>query len=296
MLNSATPGVSVEETTKLPYSVAFIETAMPAFIGYTERIPANYKGVLRISSLLDYEQNFGKANKESIQLKDVEGKGTTLVAPDAQFLMYYSLQMYFANGGGPCYIISVGDYTSEEVQLSSLEAGLNMVDHKDVEEPILIIFPDAISLNKETDFYLIYNKAIEKAETDKKNRFVILDTYFGNSITESDNLNTIESFGSKVKLTNHAAAYFPHLETILNYRFDETEKVITHTGLQKAGQDSNAFYAGEVAAIDELKRLASVEIASESANALVLADLLGQAIAIAEEVNEAADQGEKKLL
>lgn len=294
MLNSATPGVSVEETTKLPYSVAFIETAMPAFIGYTERIPANYKGVLRISSLLDYEQNFGKANKESIQLKDVEGKGTTLVAPDAQFLMYYSLQMYFANGGGPCYIISVGDYTSEEIQLSSLEAGLNMVDHEDVEEPILIIFPDAISLNKETDFYLIYNKAIEKAETDKKNRFVILDTYFGNSITETDNLNTIESFGSKVKLTNHAAAYFPHLETILNYRFDETEKAITHTGLQKAGQDSNAFYAGEIAAIDELKRLASAEITSESANALVLADLLGQAIAIAEEVNEAADPGEKK--
>ncbi|WP_426482350.1 phage tail sheath family protein [Chryseobacterium sp. R2ACT005] len=294
MLNSATPGVSVEEITKLPYSVAYIETAMPAFIGYTDLLPAGYNEPFRINSLLEYEQYFGKAKKENIQLKDVEGQGATIVAPQVQFLMYYSLQMYFANGGGPCYIISVGDYTSAEVQLSSLETGLGKIDHKNIKEPILIIFPDAISLANESEFYSIYNQAIDKAKDESKNRFVILDTYYGNSIIKSNNLTTIESFRSNINPTNHAAAYFPHLKTILNYTFDETQTPITHAGLQKTGQGSALFYAGEIAALDELKRLASAEISTGSADAYVLADLLDQAIAIAEEVNEAADAGDKK--
>ncbi|MCW1961449.1 phage tail sheath family protein [Chryseobacterium viscerum] len=294
MLNPATPGVSVEEITKLPYSVAYIETAMPAFIGYTELLPVGYNEPFTISSLLEYEQYFGKAKEENIQLQDVEGKGATIIAPQAQFLMYYSLQMYFANGGGPCYIISVGDYTSAQVQLSSLEAGLAKIDHKNIKEPILIIFPDAVSLTNESEFYSIYNQAIDKAKVENKNRFVILDTYYGNSVVQSNNLTTIESFRSKVNPTNHAAAYFPHLKTILNYTFDETKTPIVHTGLQKAGQGSALFYAGEIAALDELKRLASAEISTGSADAYVLADLLDQAIVIAEEVNEAADAGDKK--
>lgn len=287
MLNPTTPGVSVEEITKLPYSVALVETALPAFIGYTELIPAGYDKLLRISSLLEYEHYFGKAKKESIQLKDVEGKGVTVVAPQVQFLMYYSLQMYFANGGGPCYIISVGNYTSTEVQLSSLQKGLDVIEG--IKEPILMIFPDAVSLVNEPDFYDMYNQAIAKAEEEAKNRFVILDTYYGNSTMISNSLNTIEYFRREVNPTNHAAAYFPYLKTILNYTFDENETPITHTGLQKAGQNSVAFYAGEIAALDELKSLASDEISSGSANAFVLADLLGQAIAIAEEVHDTAD-------
>jgi len=294
MLNPATPGVSVEEITRLPYSVAYIETAMPVFIGYTELLPVGYNEPFIISSLLEYEQYFGKAKEENIQLQDVEGKGVTIVAPQVQFLMHYSLQMYFANGGGPCYIISVGDYTSAEVQLSSLEAGLAKIDHKNIKEPILIIFPDAISLTNESEFYSIYNQAIDKAKDEKKNRVVILDTYYGNSVIQSNNLTTIESFRNKVNPTNHAAAYFPHLKTILNYTFDETKTPIVHTGLQKAGQGSALFYAGEIAALDELKSLANAEISTGSADAYVLADLLDQAIAIAEEVNETADAGDQK--
>jgi phage tail sheath protein FI len=285
MLNPTTPGVSVEEITKLPYSITLVDTAIPAFIGYTELIPVDYDKKLKISSLLEYEQNFGKAKKESIQLKDVEGKGVTAVAPQAQFLMYYSLQMYFANGGGPCYIVAVEKY-SAGVQLSLLQSGLDMIE--DIEEPILIVFPDAVSLT-EPNFYSLYNHTTEKIEADTRNWFAILDTYHGNSTTSSNNLNTIGHFRDEVNSTSHAAAYFPHLKTILNYTFDENGTAITHTGLQQAGQNSATFYEGEIAALDELKSLASDEISGGSANAAVLADLLDQAIAIAEEVNETAD-------
>jgi phage tail sheath protein FI len=295
MPNPKTPGVSVEEITKLPYSVTLVDTATPVFIGYTELIPEGYNindnnnEKLKISSLLEYEDKFGKAKKESIQLKDIKDKGVTLIVPEVQFLMYYSLQMYFANGGGPCYIVSVGTYasTSAGAQLSSLKNGLDKIETlKAIKDPILIVFPDAVTLT-EPDFYNLYNYTIGKLET--KNRFAILDTYEGNSEIISNNLNTIGHFRAGIlDTTSQAAAYFPHLKTILNYTFDEGA-AITHTGLQKSGQDSATFYAGEIAALDELKSLASDEISSGSANAFVLADLLDQAIAIAEEINETAD-------
>jgi len=296
MLNPTTPGVSVEEITKLPYSVTLVDTAIPVFIGYTEQIPEGYdindneNKKLKISSLLDYEDKFGKAKKEKLQLKDVEGKGVTVVEPKVQFLMYYSLQMYFANGGGPCYIISVGTYASAStgVQLSSLKNGLDKIETlKAIKDPILILCPDAVSLT-EPSFYELYNYTIGKLET--KNRFAILDTYEGNSATISNGLDTIGNFRREVNPTNHAAAYFPHLKTILNYTFDENETPIVHAGLQEEGEDSAVFYAGEIAALDELKNLASDEISGGSANGFVLADLLGQAIAIAQEVIATADE------
>ncbi|MFC7348889.1 phage tail sheath family protein [Chryseobacterium zhengzhouense] len=296
MPNPTTPGVSVEEFTKLPYSIALADTAMPVFIGYTELIPDDYdindnhNEKLKISSLLEYEDKFGKAKKENIRLKDSRDGGVALVTPEAQFLMYYSLQMYFANGGGPCYIVSVGTYASTlaGVQLSSLKTGLDKTETlKAIKDPILIVFPDAVSLS-ESNFYELYNYTIGKLGT--KNRFAILDTYEGNSLITSNDLNTIGHFRAGIlNPTNQAAAYFPHLKTILNYTFDEDELPIVHIGLQEEAQDSTIFYEEEIAALDELKNLAVDEVSGELVNGFILADLLDQAIVIAEEVNETAD-------
>lgn len=295
MPNPTTPGVSIQENARLPYSVSLPESAVPAFIGYTELQPSNYTKPLKISSLLEYEQYFGKAKKENIRLKDTR-EGTTLIAPQVSFLMYYSLQLYFANGGGPCYIVSVGTYgsVSSGVQKSDLETGLAMTDT--ITQPVLLVFPDAVSLAVQDDFYALYNKVIAKAGGETRNRFALLDTYYGNSVIKSDDKNTVERFRSEINPTvadaSHAAAYFPHLETVLNYTFDEALTPITHTGLQATGQSSAAFYAEEIDAIDRLKMLAADEISSGSENAFVLAGLMDQAIAIAEKVKQAADEKE----
>nr|HPF52023.1 hypothetical protein [Draconibacterium sp.] len=123
-----TPGVYVEEISKLPPSVAQVETAIPAFIGYTEKATNKIKGDLkgvptRITSMLEYETYFGYAKPETtigITINDTLVNGVTkrdlvVTQPVSRepFLMYYSLQMYFANGGGPCYIVSVGRYGTD---------------------------------------------------------------------------------------------------------------------------------------------------------------------------------------
>ncbi|MCI5138673.1 MAG: phage tail sheath family protein, partial [Candidatus Electrothrix sp. AR1] len=59
----ASPGVYVEEISTLPPSVAEVSTAVPAFIGYTEKGQAAENGpqVERISTLLEYKTLFGEA-------------------------------------------------------------------------------------------------------------------------------------------------------------------------------------------------------------------------------------------
>ncbi len=171
-----TPGVYVEEISKFPPSVAQVETAIPAFIGYTEKVVV--KGIIRppvagvasslvpvrIKSMVDYEASFGGPFQETftVVLKDDNQGKTDPVTneplpskwvmdqgpaePELFYRMYYSLQMYFANGGGPCYIISVGNYdvAAPSVKSTDLLAGLDALTKED--EPTMILFPDAIAI------------------------------------------------------------------------------------------------------------------------------------------------------
>src|SRR6478672_9132271 len=62
MATYKTPGVYVEEISTIPPSIAEVETAIPVFIGFTE------KGIRltpkRISSFKEYEDYFGGAQPE----------------------------------------------------------------------------------------------------------------------------------------------------------------------------------------------------------------------------------------
>jgi phage tail sheath protein FI len=139
-MNYKTPGVYVEEETKFPPSVAQVETAIPAFIGYTAEGPKNKP--TRISSMLEYEQLFGKANPETFAVAFKDGVATATQTKVSDFKMYYAMQMFFANGGGPCYIVSVGekDVYYSAVSVTELQAGLELLKKED--EPTLIVFPD----------------------------------------------------------------------------------------------------------------------------------------------------------
>ncbi|WP_291896040.1 phage tail sheath C-terminal domain-containing protein [Chryseobacterium sp.] len=142
-MNYKTPGVYVEELEKFPPSVAQVETAIPAFIGYTE-VGEQHKPT-RISSMMEYEALFGKANPETFAVAFKDGVATAMQPKVSDYKMYYAMQMYFANGGGPCYIVSVGHYTDPVLAESAtsnktLLKGLELLKKED--EPTLIVFPD----------------------------------------------------------------------------------------------------------------------------------------------------------
>ena len=235
-----TPGVYVEEISKFPPSVAQVETAIPAFIGYTEKAIEKGESVTnvptRITSMLEYETYFGGAKPEStitVTINDtlVNGalersiKANQPSAP-SPYKMYYSLQMYFANGGGPCYIVSVNDYDQpgpDSVEFTALSDGLDLLEKED--EPTLIVFPDATALS-EVDFYSLYQNALLQCN-DMQDRFTIIDTH-----TSDDTEDAAEVLRDRISLgkdyLKYGAAYFPFLETILDYNYNENQVTISH--------------------------------------------------------------------
>lgn len=241
-----TPGAYVEEITKFPPSVAQVETAIPAFIGYTEKATKKIENDLdrkpkRISSLLEYEKYFGSAYPETtitVNITDVItddnlDRKVVVNQPSVPkpFLMYYALQMYFANGGGPCYIVSVNKYedvNGNENSLTvdgfdNLKAGLDLLKSED--EPTLLVFPDAKALN-EGDFYSLYKLALTQCH-DMQDRFAIIDTHTSvDSLADADVLrNNIDSEKDYLK---YGAVYYPYLETILDYKYNIDDVLINH--------------------------------------------------------------------
>ncbi|WP_420573812.1 phage tail sheath C-terminal domain-containing protein [Kordia sp.] len=252
-----TPGVYVEEIVKFPPSVAQVETAIPAFIGYTEKATKKITGDLnevptRITSLLEYERFFGGPKAETtieVTVTDDADDNRSIVVtqPTSKepFLMYYSLQLYFANGGGPCYIVSVGRYGTEisaddTTEAAPTKGGLDkgLPELAKVDEPTLILFPDATRLTggtKEDDFYGLYNDALNQCNK-LQDRFTIIDTMSSDGTPGGDQ-NVIDlrnKISSEKDYAKYGAAYYPHLETILNYAVDSDRILITHIDNHKA--------------------------------------------------------------
>lgn len=243
-----TPGVYVEEIVKFPPSVAQVETAIPAFIGYTQKATKKEVGDLsgkptRITSMLEYESFFGYAQEETAIGVSVTSGVISITPPPANdkspFLMYYSLQMYFANGGGPCYIVSVGQYDatlpvddkSTSVALDDLTDGLAAIRKED--EPTLLVFPDATSLPSDSDFFAIYQSALTQCK-ELQDRFTIIDTYSDaehtTSLSDPDGvpygtLNPDDAIRQGISMEKdylkYGAIYYPFLDTILDYSYDE---------------------------------------------------------------------------
>lgn len=211
-----TPGIYVEEITKFPPSVAEVATAIPAFIGYTEK--AHHNGVNLagkaevVASLIEFEQRFGAGPAvlvDNVVLTESNTVSTIQTAPN--YLLYDSIKLYFANGGGPCYIVSVGQYGTSpskiEVEEDTLVQGLSEIATHD--EPTLLLFPDATLLDS-TQFYQLQQAALEQA-AQLGDRFVILDLLEREG---TDTHDEYKEFRKNIGLANlaYGAAYTPYLK------------------------------------------------------------------------------------
>ena len=309
-----TPGVYVEEIAKFPPSVAQVETAIPAFIGYTEKADKKISDDLnlipfRITSLLEYETYFGGANPETgitVNINDVKVNGTTkrsISVPQptekSPFLMYYAMQLYFANGGGPCYITSVKTYvdaladnSSEPVQLEDLQEGLGKIEKED--EPTLLLFPDATSLSS-NDFYAIYKDALTQCNK-LQDRFTILDTYSDDETSDPkpaaglrDGINLEKDY------LKYGAAYYPFIETLMNYQYSTSDISLKHTTddspvLLSTLEDANSALDDINAQLDDSAELVTALTDAQTAiDALTAPQALAQASTITDAIQPIVD-------
>jgi len=140
--NVQTPGVYIEEISTRLSSVAEVETAIPAFIGYTAKGMATSTFVAQISSLLDYEEIFGKARATPFNARE-DGAIEPLESQVPKHSLWYALNLYFNNGGGRCYVISVDNETSA-LDVKRFMAGLEALRLE--AESTLIVMPEIVSL------------------------------------------------------------------------------------------------------------------------------------------------------
>ena len=225
MATYKTPGVYVEEISTLPPSVAEVSTAIPAFIGYTAKAPGddarNGPIVARINTLLEYEDLFGKAKPGGFEVtthfdKDQQVSVIDKIGhsnesgPNPEFLMYYGVSLYFKNGGGSCYIISIGDFSAAPDK-KHFEGGLAALEKED--EPTLILLTDAVHLNT-GDYYALCQDAIAQCKK-LGDRFAILDVLDGE--------DKVDEFRDKIGTSDlkYAAAYHPYLQTSISYLYTE---------------------------------------------------------------------------
>ena len=192
-----------------------------------DRTAGDLTGVAkRIVSPLEYEQYFGDAENEttitvSVTTNPNGSRSVLASAPTSPspFMMRYAIQMYYANGGGPCYILSVGTYSPAGPDLTELQDALDILKEED--EPTLIIFPDATNLLDASSFYNLYESALNHC-AEMQDRFTLIDTYEGVDWNNVDLRNELTS-----DFLNYGAAYFPHIVTSLNYEYDDADVAVT---------------------------------------------------------------------
>lgn len=278
-----TPGVYIEEIPHLPPSIASVETAIPAFIGYTEKATWKTAGDLlntpwRITSLLEYEQFFGYPDSEtqslSVQFVNngtrIEINGFVDETKRSNFLMHYSMQMFFANGGGPCWITSVGDYQSSGGTIVAADLLKGLAEVAKINEVTLLLFPDSLNLGSATDYYNIHTEAINQC-VQLQDRFVVMDVYHlpaNDTIWSLDIQLLRDTLSGTTDQLKYAAVYFPRIYTGVDFNYkvpgsitDDNDAAVVVTGnpggatLADLKQGSNAQYYQAKSAVTNISML-----------------------------------------
>ena len=210
-----TPGVYIEEISTLPASVAPVATAIPAFIGYTETAMKRGDDLTqkptRITSLTDYRELFGGAPAAAIEVTLTAANGVEKVGFQPQRYLYDSVQLFYANGGGPCYIVSVGDYGVPTPAAPALKKGLDALEKFD--EPTIILLPDAVLLTA-ADLAGLQVNVLQQCEK-LQDRVGVFDLKEDPAVPE-DLRTLIDDFRSKIGLNDlkYGAAYAPWLGVV----------------------------------------------------------------------------------
>ena len=269
MGNMKTPGVYIVEKNAFPNSVVEAPTAIPAFIGITEKALNGNDDLTgmpwKISSMTEFIQYFGgapelnfsvdikkynpKAKKKedgtidpngavvkpeveifqyTVELKekenDTEVEETNgyafCINGENKYTLYYNMMLFFANGGGNCYVVSAGNYIYKGKNTPDNDKGKGSLDKTKVEtalnalekiqEVTMIIVPEAVENETCTNIQQLMLKHCGEMA----NRFTILD--MPPKYPDNSPLGTrAETFQGNIgsKYLSYGAAYFPWLNT-----------------------------------------------------------------------------------
>jgi hypothetical protein len=241
------------------------------FIGFTEKAvksngqELNYmKGSdsvrepVMVSSTMEYENTFGgpdetgiisvlktidsttnKTNYTATNMKDVGGD----LQDYDPGLMYPSVSNYFANGGGPCYIVSIGNYDdftlsdTSPVDIANIEKAIEQA-----EQSTLLLPTDLIRYGEDNYYNWGAQLTDYAGEGDQKKYFTILDVIQSNPNSAVFNEQDITDYREKVGSSepSFAAAYYPFLKSLTSYAYNSDLTGVYLNGYNLQTRDEEA--------------------------------------------------------
>jgi uncharacterized protein len=254
-----TPGVYIVEKNAFPNSVVQVATAVPAFIGYTERALNGNKSLRsvpwRIASMAEFHDYFGAGPVPSFDLVKREGgaedgpselsaEGTAKKdpLPGASFMMmgpegeetydlvqqgnpyalYGAMRLFFQNGGGPCYVVSIGSY-ADDIDADAMLGGIELLVKET--EPTLVVIPETTRLSR-ANAVKVQQAMLMHCGDRMKNRFAVLDVFAGHLDRQDPKGDPIATFRNDIGINclDYAAAYYPWVRTSIfqarNFSFE----------------------------------------------------------------------------
>lgn len=254
-VNFQTPGVYINEINAFPNAVVAVATAVPAFIGYTPQ--ASYEGksyfnvAHKISSLAEFQAIYcypvppapasapKQYNPEYYLVKQksqpakgdymqIDGSYYSIVPdPNTVYYLYNSIRLFYENGGGDAYIVSVGSYgpssgnpmtpgtqiVNPNVQLNDLLGGLALLKNED--EPTMYVCPEATLLTVANNGTLMQAMLLQCSEM--QTAISIFDIIGGDDpdpLLYHDDILTFRNNTGAVGL-NFGTAYYPFVGTTI---------------------------------------------------------------------------------
>lgn len=229
-----TPGVYIVEKDTGANAVVQVATAVPVFIGFTERAEVNGKSFhmkpIHVSSLSEFEIFFGKApvpvftvkTPEKDQVADVSMNGQSYVLQQSDrssFYLYNSLKLFFDNGGADCFIISIGQYGQDpqslEISPDVFKKAIDLLEGEEV--PTMLLMPDTLLLDEEdASYYAVQTYALQHCgkHMDKVALFDVWGSGAEVPLGEDKN-KYVTRFRENIGLDNlsYGAAYYPWVKT-----------------------------------------------------------------------------------
>ncbi|WP_062054092.1 phage tail sheath family protein [Aquimarina longa] len=213
-----TPGVYIKELNSLANTIAGASTAIPIFIGFTEK---TNKTRARLVSMLEFKEIFGEVYIPEFKF-DMNDKDEILdILPSKRFFLSDCIQLYFKNGGGPCYVISAGNYETLNIQ-EALQLAINQILLDDVNEANLICVPDLhvqktidnkrVSVLSLSQFGTLLSDILNKCGEDK-NKFLIHDVLTVNRNPKKDADTTRKVINPSIDNLKYGACYYPWISS-----------------------------------------------------------------------------------
>jgi hypothetical protein len=221
----ATPGVYIEEKSAFASSVVPVATAVPAFLGYTQKAARGSKSLknvpTKISSFAEFDQFFGGPPKVKFTISEDASTVTGYnlkVDSSTLFILHSAVKFFYSNGGGDCYILSVGDYSSgiSAKDFNDDATGAGMPQLLKYSEPTLLVIPEATLLSS-PECSSLQQAMLMHCGFNTQSRFAILDVHNGDKDRTYDESDVINQFreGVGANFLQWGAAYYPFVQTTI---------------------------------------------------------------------------------